>query len=351
MGAALQSFGFAPFFSQQLSVEEGEITSVGRVTEVQRSLIVVTDGEKEWTVHLTPSWQRAASIDRPTVGDWIVMDAERTRIERILERKSVFRRLAAGNRTEVQLIAANIDTLFVVSSCNDEFNESRLERYLTLCAEPGVTPVVVLTKIDLTDNPENYVDRARSVQPNISVELVNARDPETLSGVKAWIGPGSTIALVGSSGVGKSTLLNALAGESVATTSDIREHDKKGRHTTSHRTLYQLPGGGLMIDVPGMRELRVAEIDHSLGTVFEEIEKLAVQCQFGNCSHQTEPGCAVRQALEGGQISERRLQNYLKLLRENAHNSASLAEKRSSDRELSKLIKQATFWKQGKKSL
>ena len=159
-------------------------------------LIVATDGDNEWTAHLTSKWQGPDSINRPTVGDWIVMNAERTGIERILERKRLFRRLAAGNRTEVQLIAANIDTLFVVSSCNDEFRESRLERYLTLCADAGVTAVVVLTKIDLTDNSESYADRARRVQPNISVGLVNARHPDPLSNVRAWIDPGSTVTVV-----------------------------------------------------------------------------------------------------------------------------------------------------------
>ncbi len=340
MNASLQDFGFVPFFAQQTSLDEIEHGRVGRVVEVQRSLITVIDGSGERLIQLTSSWHNAAPADRPTVGDWVVLDDQCSRVERVLDRKSVFRRVAAGDKTEIQLIAANIDVLFVVTSCNEEFKESRLERYLTLATEAGVIPVVVITKIDLSDDPDSYAERARGVQPGVHVESINALDRNTIDGVMAWIEPGSTIALVGSSGVGKSTLLNTLAGTRIAATNEVRGDDKKGRHTTSHRALHRLPGGGLLIDVPGIRELKVADVDTALASVFNDIEAVASKCRFSDCRHGAEPGCAVRNAVENGDIETRRLRNYLKLLRENERNSASLAEKRSQDRSFAKHVKQ-----------
>lgn len=349
MTASIQDFGLVPFFAQQLSLEEIEHDRVARVTEVQRSLIRVTDGASERSITLTSKWLEVAAAQRPTVGDWVVLDDALLRVERILERKSLFRRVAAGEKAELQPIAANVDILFVVTSCNEEFKESRLERYLALAAEAGVIPVVVLTKIDLCDDSDVYADRARSVQQGIAVESVNALDSSTFAGLMAWIEPGSTIALVGSSGVGKSTILNTLTGEVVAATSGIREDDKKGRHTTTHRQLHPLPSGGLLIDVPGMRELKVADVDSALATVFDEIEELAAQCRFADCHHDSEPGCAVRAAIERGDLNERRLNNYRKLLRENARHSASIAERRSQFRAQGKLYKQIQSMKDSRK--
>lgn len=349
MTTSLQDFGFVPFFAQQVSLEEIEQGRVERVTEVQRSLVKVSNGSEERSINLSAQWRDVAVDQRPTVGDWVVLDEQHTRIERVLERKSLFRRVAAGEKAELQLIAANIDILFIVTSCNEEFKESRLERYLALAAEAGVIPVVVLTKIDLTDDPEAYAERAHTVQRGLAVELINALDSGTFDGLMAWIERGSTIALVGSSGVGKSTILNTLTGVNVAATSEIREDDKKGRHTTTHRQLHQLPAGGLLIDVPGMRELKVADVDSALATVFDDVEALASQCRFADCHHVSEPGCAVRGAIDAGDLDERRLNNYLKLQRENARNSASLAERRSQGRALGKLYKRIQSMKQGEK--
>ena len=349
MTTSLQDFGLVPFFAQQLALEEIEQGRVVRVTEVQRSLIRVSDGESEHSITITSRWHEVAAEQRPTVGDWVVLDVERARIERILERKSLFRRVAPGEKAEIQLIAANIDILFVVTSCNEEFKESRLERYLALAAEAGVIPVVVLTKIDLSNAPEAYAERAQSVQHGVAVESINALDSNTFDGLMAWIERASTIALVGSSGVGKSTILNTLTGADVAATSEIREDDKKGRHTTTHRQLHQLPGGGLLIDVPGMRELKVADVESALATVFDDIESLASQCRFADCRHESEPGCAVRGAIEKGDLDERRLGNYLKLQRENARHTTSLAERRSQSRAQGKLYKRIQSMKDGRK--
>jgi ribosome biogenesis GTPase len=214
-----------------------------------------------------------------------------------------------------------------------------------MAAVAGVMPVVVLTKIDLCADTDAFVTRARSVQPGLPVVAINALDAGTFDDLLKWIESGTTIALVGSSGVGKSTILNTLMHSAVAATGGVREDDKKGRHTTSYRALYQLPDGGLLIDVPGMRELKVADVERALGTVFSDIETLALQCRFTDCRHETEPGCAVQQAMERGSVSKRRYENYVKLRRENEFNNASIAELRARDRDLSRHIRQVLAWK------
>jgi ribosome biogenesis GTPase len=291
---------------------------------VQRSKSTVICDSGKRSVDLSPVLRQGPAIERPTVGDWVVLDASLARIERVLERKSLFKRVGAGGGNEIQPIAANVDTLFIITSCNEEFKESRLERYLALCDEAGAMPVVVLTKTDLCDDTDTYVNRARGVQAGIAVETANALDPASLDGVRAWIDETE---------------------DSLAVTSEVREQDKKGRHTTTHRELHQLTSGGLLIDVPGMRELRVAEIDHSIAAVFEDIEQMAMQCQFIDCKHLTEPGCAVLKAVEEKRIDRRRLDNYQKLRRENALATATLAEKRAQGRDFAKMVKQAKLVK------
>lgn len=346
MSERLRNLGLVPFFVQQLTDSCVFEERLGRVMSVQRSRSAVVCESGERVVELSPTLRQSAAIDRPVVGDWIVLDETLSRIERVLERKSLFKRLGAGRNNEIQPIAANIDILFIVTSCNEEFKESRLERYLALCAEAGATPVIVLTKADLVADPDIFVHRARCVQAGVPIETANALDPATLDGVGAWIDCTSTVALVGSSGVGKSTLLNTLAGHSLAATSQIREQDKKGRHTTTHRELHILPSGGLLIDIPGMRELRVAELNQSIGAVFEDIQLLATQCRFADCRHETEPGCAVLRAIQENTIDTRRLVNYRKLMRENTLATATLAEKRSQGREFAKMIKEGKRIKQ-----
>ena len=348
MSETLKKLGLVPFFTQQLADAGLLQNRLGRVTSVQRSRTTVVCESGERIVELSAALLQAAAIDRPTVGDWVVLDESLSKINQVLERKSLFKRLGAGRTSEIQPIAANIDILFIVTSCNEEFKESRLERYLALCAEAGAMPVIVLTKADLVDDLDDYVRRARSTQAGVPVETANALDPATLDGVRAWIDDTSTVALVGSSGVGKSTLLNTLAGRSLTVTGEVREQDMKGRHTTTHRELHILPAGGLLIDVPGMRELRVAEVNESIGTVFEDIERLAGQCRFADCNHENEPGCAVLRAIEENRIDSRRLANYKKLLRENALATTTLAEKRAQGRNFAKMVKEVKRIKQKK---
>ncbi|MCB1672675.1 MAG: ribosome small subunit-dependent GTPase A [Gammaproteobacteria bacterium] len=339
MSKKLQQLGLVPFFTQQLTDPGLLQDRVGRVMSVQRSKIVVACEAGERVVELSHALLQADSLDRPTVGDWIVLDESLTRISQVLKRKSLFKRLGAGTGKAMQPIAANIDILFIVTSCNEEFNESRLERYLALCTEAGATPVIVLTKSDLVEDVDVYVSRARKTLAGVPVESVNALDALSLDGLRSWIEKTSTVALVGSSGVGKSTLLNSLAEKALSVTGEIREQDLKGRHTTTHRELHLLPDGGLLIDVPGMRELRVAEIDQSIGNVFTDVEELARQCRFADCRHESEPGCAVLEAIHDNRLDARRLTNYKKLLRENAIATATLAEKRSQGRRFAKMVK------------
>lgn len=348
MNGLLEKMGLVPFFTRQLEDVSLLQERLGRVITVQRSRSTVACGLGERVVELSPTLRSKVAIDRPTVGDWVVLDESLSRIEKVLERKSLFKRMGAGESNELQPIAANIDTLFIVSSCNEEFKESRLERYLALCTEAGATPVIVLTKADLVEDADAYVRRARKTKAGVAVEAINALDPVSINGLASWIDKASTVALVGSSGVGKSTILNTLAGRVLASTGEIRDDDKKGRHTTTHRELHILPSGGLLVDVPGMRELKVAEINGSIDSVFEDIDTLAAQCKFADCHHETEPGCAVHRAIEKGELDQRRLTNYKKLLRENAQATASLAEKRAQGREFAKMVKEVKAIKQKK---
>jgi ribosome biogenesis GTPase len=273
-----------------------------------------------------------------TVGDWLLLTPE-GRFCRLLERLSLFRRKAAGTRVAEQLIAANVDTLFVVSSLNEDFNLSRMERYLSLANEAGAEPVVILSKSDLCEDPQSLRRQVQHLDPLLAVETVNCLDAGVVRKLSPWCVAGSTVALMGSSGVGKSTLVNTLLGEAVQLTGSIREDDSKGRHVTTGRSLHLIPGGGLFLDMPGMRELQLADCDEGVSTTFADIKALSAQCRFADCRHDNEPGCAVQGAISRGELDARRLGSFQKLMREQAFNSATLAEKRARDRQFGKMIK------------
>lgn len=324
---SLVQLGWKPVYQQQLTPEEWEAFTIARVVEQERSELHLLSTGGMLTLPITPS------MPAITVGDWLLLDDE-SRFLRLFDRYSLFSRKAAGTKVTTQLIAANIDIVFIVSSLNQDFNLNRIERYLALAKEAGVTPVIVLTKIDCCDRPQELIDQARSLDPLLDVAAVNSLDVDSVSHLRGWCGTGNTVAFLGSSGVGKSTLINTLLGKETQRTNTIREDDDKGRHTTTGRSLHLIPGGGLLLDTPGMRELQLAGCEQGIEETFSEIVDLAAQCKFSDCSHQGEPGCAVRAAIESGRLDERRLINYLKLMREQAFNSATLAEKRARDREL-----------------
>jgi ribosome biogenesis GTPase len=273
--------------------------------------------------------------DLVAVGDWLLAERATGRPVRLLERKTLLRRGAAGGG-RAQLIAANLDPAFLVSSCNADFKVARLERYLALARQGGVLPVVVLTKADLCDDPGRFVAQAARLAAGLMVEAVNATDPDDVARLLGWCGVGETVALLGSSGVGKSTLINGLAGTRLDT-AGIREDDAKGRHTTTARSMHPMASGAWLIDTPGMRELRLFDAAEGLEAVFADVAALAGDCRFGDCRHDGEPGCAVRAAIEAGALDPVRLARWRKLAREEAHATASVAEERRSARALGRL--------------
>lgn len=254
--------------------------------------------------------------DLPAVGDWVILrvqaEGDLALIDRVLSRRSVFSRKVAGDRTDEQVIAANVDVLFIVMALNEDLNERRAERYLTMAWESGALPVLVLTKPDLSADPAGQMARVAEVAPGVDVLTVCPPTGEGLDHLKALLLPNRTGAVVGSSGVGKSTLLNALAGRELLRTQDIRG-DGKGRHTTTHRELVTLPGGGVLIDTPGMRELQLWSNEEGLDAAFQDISELAAGCRFSDCAHEREPGCAVKDAVARGALEESRLASFRKL--------------------------------------
>ena len=330
----LRKFGWKPFFQQQLPEEGLEGMCVSRISAHYGSQVLLLGEAGEFRV---PA-QLAESAGEVAVGDWLLLRAQDHRAVKRLERQTLLYRKAAGEEVKPQAIAANIDTIFIVCSCNEDYNLSRLERFLALTVQSGATPVVVLTKSDLISDPASRRREAERLNSGLLVECMNAREQEQAKVLLSWCGPGQTVALVGSSGVGKSTLANALGANDLAT-GEIREKDGKGRHTTTSRSLHPLPSGGVLVDNPGIRELQLPACEAGVLGVFEEVVRLTDQCRFNDCSHDGDAGCAVAAAVEAGALDQRRHQNFLKLLAEQARNSRTLAERREQDRKLGRFYK------------
>lgn len=333
--AKLRELGLDIFFQQQVLAEEFSTIVPVRVMNVHRSGLQIAGDDIEEHIELSGSDFEL----NLTVGDWALLDTRTQRLVRRLNRKSLFKRRASGADRREQLIAANVDTLFIVSSCNEDFNEARLERYLAIAREARVMAIIVLTKADLVDTPRDFVRRATRLARGVQVEAVNALQDDELDCLEPWLQSGQTVALLGSSGVGKSTLTNTLLGLQKIATHAIREDDAKGRHTTTSRSMYQLPSGAWLIDTPGMRELQLTDVKTGLDDVFAEISTLADKCRFTDCAHVDEPGCRVKNAIETGDIDQARLDRWRKLTREEAHNSSSIAERRARDKSFASMCK------------
>jgi ribosome biogenesis GTPase len=320
----------------QLEIEELETLTPARISTVHRDRVNALSEIGPLELTLDPGITTAAVA----VGDWVLCNPTQHRLVRVLDRKTELSRGTEYHSGDKQLIAANIDTLFITTSCNNDFNPARLERYLALAHDALITPVILITKADEAEAPDAYVDKARKLGRALDVLAINAKSDEVAGLLAPWCGKGQTVALTGSSGVGKTTVANALTGGSAAT-QDIREDDARGRHTTTGRSLHQIPAGGWLIDTPGMRGLGVAEVAYGIDATFPEISELADQCKFRDCEHETEPGCAVQVAIQSGDIDPDRLRRFKKLKRENQYATETIAQARDRYKKFGKMVKNA----------
>jgi len=333
---ALRAIGWNSFFEDQLAPAELESVILARVSAHHGSQVALYGETGEFRIPV----QSAETEGKVAVGDWLVLNDAGNLAIRRLERQTLLARKAAGEEAKPQILVVNVNTVFIVCSCNEDFNLSRIERYLAMALHAGATPVVVLTKADLSDDPAALVLQAKQLHPGLSVEVMDARSSEQSSVLQAWCGPGQSVALLGSSGVGKSTLASALGAGELAT-GRIRENDGKGRHTTTSRSLHLLPTGGVLVDNPGVREFQLRECEEGVADLFEDVGELIAACKFSNCTHIAEPGCAILAAIQSGALDERRYASYQKLQAEQARNARTLAKRREREQQKTQSIKSA----------
>lgn len=355
----LKALGWSDWFAEASIAEGADAGAVARVTAELRGEYRLRTAAGEVPAQLAPRLRKGAAdrLDRPMVGDWVVIEpanggAEVT-IHGILPRRTLLARRGAGGGGEVQPIAANVDLVFIVMGLDGNYNPRRLERYLVAARESGAEPVVILSKADLCPVAVERVAEAETLSPGVRVVPVNSLAGQGVALVREVLAPGLTACFVGSSGVGKSTLVNRLAGEEVMATGAVRERDAKGRHTTTHRQMILLPCGAIVIDTPGMREFGLWQAGEGLDASFPEIAELARRCRFHNCSHAHEPGCAVRDALADGEIDPGRYVSYLKLRKEDEVAAArddvmARQEQKGKERRMAREIR-AVLRKKGKK--
>jgi ribosome biogenesis GTPase len=334
--------------------EDLEHFEVAKVAAVHKDSYIVTNGRTNVSAELIGKILFTASspLDYPAVGDWVLVsfydDDTLAIIHKLLPRKSLLKRKTPGKKVDFQLIAANIDTAFIVQSLNENFNLRRLERYLVMVHEAGIEPVILLSKSDLLDNVDIAIRIAevQSIAPDIEILPLSSENGSGLDDIKAMMQPGQTYCLLGSSGVGKTTLLNSLIGEALHITKTVSSKESKGRHATTHRQLIRLDSGAMIVDTPGMRELGNFSAAKGVDETFAEITALAEQCRFSDCSHVGEKGCAVLAAVEQGELPEDRYENYLKMNRESAFLEMSYHEKRKKDKQFARHCKSVMKQKQ-----
>jgi len=318
----LATLGWNPFFDHYFDGFRTQGLSPARIAREYRQSYLVLCEHGELSAQVSGKLRHSAleRSDLPAVGDWVViqprLDEGKATIHAVLPRKSSFSRKVAGALTEEQIVAANVDTVFLVSGLDSDFNVRRIERYLTLAWDCGAVPVIVLNKADLCAEVDTCVAEAESIAFGVPIHPISAKEKQRLTVLHQYLKSGETVALLGSSGVGKSTLINSLLGVERQRVGSVREFDGKGRHVTTHRELVLLPSGAVVIDNPGMRELQMWGGDEGLTETFDDIEQMIARCRFSDCRHDGEPGCAVRAALEEGTMDQARFRSYLKLQRE-----------------------------------
>lgn len=326
---SLAELGWSEHFQSQRT-ESDPSFSPWRLTSVSRSNLTALGPAGVIRLILPPD----QSTGEFAVGDWVL--AEDELVQRRLTPFSLLQRRASGPEARAQLMAANAETLGIVTSCNADFNIARLERYVAMAASADCLPLIILTRADEIDDPHKFQQEVEAISPLVTAMTLDARNPAEVGKLAPWCETGKTLALMGSSGVGKTTLTNGLTGANLAT-GGIREDDARGRHTSTSRQMLRTKHGGWLIDTPGMRAVPLSDASDGIDAVFEDLAELATQCKFSDCSHETEPGCAVLAALADGRLDETRYQRWKKLLAEEAHNTATLAEARKKDRSRQKL--------------
>ncbi|UKS30343.1 ribosome small subunit-dependent GTPase A [Paenibacillus sp. HWE-109] len=317
--------GWNTFFEKSFEPYHSEGYQAGRVSLEHKHMYRVLTESGEVLAEVSGKMRHLAihREDYPAVGDWVVVsiraEEQRATVHAVLPRQSKFSRKVAGQVTEEQIVATNVNTVFLVTALNQDFNVRRIERYLVLAWESGANPVIVLSKADLCEDPEALAAEVAVIAVGVPIHIISSAANRGLDQLAPYISRGQTVALLGSSGVGKSTLVNHMYGEAILETGDIRFGDDKGKHTTTHRELITLPGGGILIDTPGMRELQLWDASEGLSTSFQDVEDIAETCFFQDCKHANEPKCAVKNALDEGTLGLERFQSYLKLQKELAY--------------------------------
>ena len=333
MALDLTALGWSPRLEELFAPHSAEGLLPARVSLEHTHIYRVLGAHGEMLARVAGRLRHRAAerADYPAVGDWVAIAPDPhdgdARIHAILPRTSRFSRRAAGNVTEEQIVAANIDTVFLVAGLDRDFNPRRLERYLVVARESGASPVIVLNKSDLSDDPGARVEEVRALGQGAPVYAVSCKAPTTLDVLKPYLSYGKTGALLGSSGVGKSTIVNRLVGHDLLRTQDVRESDSRGRHTSANRQLVLLPESGVLIDTPGMRELQLWETGEALADTFDDIEQLAAGCRFRDCRHRSEPGCAVLDAVASGALPADRVASFHKLADEQAYQAQQQDER------------------------
>ncbi len=343
----LECIGFSDWFRSRLDADKASDHDIARVIAVHKDRYSLTDGIREAFGELSGNlfYSANSAIDLPTTGDWVYADFydddTHAIIHGLIPRKTLLKRKTAGKLVDFQLIAGNIDVAFIIQSVDYNFNLGRLERYLVMVNESGITPVILLSKCDLIPQHEvdEFISSISNIAPHVLVLAFSNLSGENVDSIKCSFEHGKTYCLLGSSGVGKTTLLNSLLGNGQFETQSVSKKHSKGRHTTTSRELIRLENGVTLIDTPGMRELGNLSVEVGIDETFPEITEFAQRCKFSNCSHTSETGCAILSAIKSGELSEQRYKNYIKVTNESAFNEMSYFEKRKKDRALGKLIK------------